>query len=142
MELRQKRGKRILDFFFTGVPAPAGAILGVFPAIVYLQVQNDVALSPVVSILFLILSGSLMVSRIHTFSSKMIKIEQKQIIPAILLISLVVIFLIVEPWYTLSVLVLVYAISIPFGEMRYRKILMLTGETGKKDLANEKTENI
>ena len=139
---KTEKGKTNLRLFFTGVPAPAGAILGVFPAIVYLQIQNDVALSPIVSILFLILSGSLMVSRIHTFSSKMIKIEQKQIIPVILLISLVVIFLIVEPWYTLSVLVLMYAISIPFGEMRYRKILVLNGEAVKKDLANEKTENI
>lgn len=139
---KTEKSKNNLKLFFTGVPAPAGAVLGVFPAIVYLQVQNNIILSPIVSILFLVLSGSLMVSKIHTFSSKMIKIEQKQIIPAMLLTSLVIIFLIVEPWLTLSVLVIMYSVSIPFGEMRYRKVSVSNNELVKKDITDEKTGNI
>lgn len=120
-----------LKVFFTGIPAPAGAILGILPIIMFLQIGFYSAISPFVCGLFLVTSGTLMVSKIHTLSSKMIKFAPKYMPFALLITSTVVIFLIVEPWLTLLILAVGYIFSIPYGEVAYKKAESLV--KSKKD---------
>ncbi|MDR2157928.1 MAG: CDP-diacylglycerol--serine O-phosphatidyltransferase [Holosporaceae bacterium] len=105
--------------FFKGVPAPAGAILSLFPMILFFQTDNYSFLNPVFISICLLVSGSLMISRIRTFSSKMIEISNGSTPIALLVISSLVICLITEIWMTLSVLVTAYLLSIPYGIYEY-----------------------
>lgn len=118
---RENKIPHELKVFFTGIPAPAGAIIGILPVILFLQTGISCVISPIICGLCLLISGSLMVSRIHTFSSKMIKFKSKYAPFALLALSIIVIFLIVEPWMSILLLTLGYVILIPFGEISFRK---------------------
>ena len=107
--------------YFTGVPAPAGAILALFPLILYFETGKECFLHPIFDAIFLIASGILMISTLKTFSSKMIEIKNGLMSPELLCISLVVILLITELWLTLSVMIFAYIISLPYGAKAYAK---------------------
>lgn len=108
-----------LKVFFTGVPAPAGAVICTLPLIYILQFHAS--LSPYVCIAAEFIAGTLMVSKVHTFSSKMIKFDQKYFVLTLLTILVIVMSLMVETWLTVFCLSLLYLILIPFGEREYRK---------------------
>lgn len=118
---RENKTPHELKVFFTGIPAPAGAIIGILPVILFLQTEISFFISPIVCGLCLLISGSLMVSRIHTFSSKMIKFKSKYAPFALLILSTIVIFLIVEPWMSVLILTFGYVILIPFGEICFKR---------------------
>ncbi|MDR1982964.1 MAG: CDP-diacylglycerol--serine O-phosphatidyltransferase [Holosporaceae bacterium] len=105
--------------YFKGVPAPAGAILAVFPMILFFQTDNYVFLNPLCVSCGLLISGGLMISCLRTFSSKIIEIDNGSAPVALLCISFLVIFLITDIWLTLAVLVTLYLFSIPLGIYRY-----------------------
>ena len=56
--------------YFTGVPAPAGAFLGLLPLAFVLEFGNAARLPPVVYALWMVLVGGLMVSRMPTLALK------------------------------------------------------------------------
>ena len=107
--------------YFTGVPAPAGAILALFPLILFFTTDKACFLNVWFVAFCLIASGALMISTLKTFSSKMIEISGNSVLPALLAVSFLVICLITELWLTLSVLVLAYLIAVPFGPIEYAK---------------------
>lgn len=107
--------------YFTGVPAPAGAILALFPLILFFTTGKPCFLNVGFVAFCLIASGALMISTLKTFSSKMIEINNNSALPALLVVSFMVICLITELWLTLSVLVMAYLVSIPFGPIEYAK---------------------
>jgi len=108
--------------YFEGVPAPLGAILALFPMILFFQTKNEIFLRPSFVSVYLISSGILMISTIRTFSSKMIAINNKSAPMALLIIASFVIFLITEVWLTLITLIIAYLIFIPFGGYEYSKL--------------------
>ena len=55
----------------------------------------------------------MMVSRVPTFSIKRIKVPPDQVVPVLVGAMLVVVFLVTEPWATLSFLGLAYLLSLP-----------------------------
>lgn len=108
--------------YFTGVPAPAGAILALFPLILFFATDRVCFLNVWFVAFCLLASGALMISTLKTFSSKMVEINSNSALLSLLVISFLVICLITELWMTLSVLVLVYLVSIPFGPIEYAKL--------------------
>jgi CDP-diacylglycerol--serine O-phosphatidyltransferase len=119
--------------YFTGVPAPAGAILALFPMILSFSTGSQLFLNPVFVSICLIMSGILMISTLKNFSSKMIEIKNGLASPELLTISLLIICLITKLWITLTILILVYILLIPYGTYRYEK----TKQTESQKTATE-----
>ncbi len=109
--------------YFTGIPAPTGAILALFPMILFFETENYFFLTPPVVSVSLFLSGLLMVSTLKTISSKMLEIDRTNAWLAFTGMALIIICLTTTLWLTLSVLITIYIISIPAGTYMYTQAL-------------------
>lgn len=112
--------------FFSGVPAPAGAGLALLPLIVWMQFPynffTEVSFaSPLVGLWTIFVAG-LMVSRIPTFSTKMIHLPAKMGMPVLAFAVLMIAALVHAPWQTLTIMALLYMISIPFAVRKFRAL--------------------
>ncbi|MDR0677602.1 MAG: CDP-diacylglycerol--serine O-phosphatidyltransferase [Holosporaceae bacterium] len=107
--------------YFTGIPAPAGALLSLFPIVLFLETDNCVFLHPKFVFCCLLFSGLLMISSFKTFSSKMLEINDKSVSISLIVISFLVICLITELWLTLSTLIAIYLLVIPYSMYEYAK---------------------
>lgn len=108
--------------FFTGVPAPAAAYLGLLPLIFQQYCAVDSLDKPIVYGAFLILSGSLMVSRLPTYSLKKITIPYKLVLPLMLVVVLTLIAVYSQPWLTLCAIGVIYILLMPFSFKSYKKL--------------------
>lgn len=108
--------------YFVGVPAPAGALLVLLPA--YL-VFNGVEPTPVFAysaMVFTVLIGILMVSRLPVWSAKTGKrIPTEAFLPMILGVLLYVLMLVNYTWPTLAVSALAYLLFLPFSARAYSR---------------------
>ncbi len=107
--------------FFTGVPAPGAAGLALLPMAISFNVGDEVFRSPILVTLTLLVVALLMVSRIPTYSSKRIKIDRSHAVWVLLAVGALGAFLFSTPWITLSVLGLLYFISIPVAAISFRR---------------------
>ncbi len=107
--------------FFTGVPAPAGALLALIPLVVSFEVEAGWVRHPIVIGAVLVTIGGLMVSRLPTFSFKKGRVPRHMVLPGLLGVALVMGLLATSPWIALSLLGLAYASLIPFSVMAYRR---------------------
>jgi CDP-diacylglycerol--serine O-phosphatidyltransferase len=110
--------------FFVGVPVPAGAILLLLP--LYLEglgLPKSWMFLPVIGVYSLAIA-SLMVSRIRTFSGKLIgrRIERDFIAPVIGLGVIMVATLVTYPYLSVTLGCLVYLALIPVGMRRYQEL--------------------
>ncbi len=110
--------------FFTGVPAPAGAMLVLFP--LYL-VQLGVVETLWVDLLaafYVICVGMLMVSNLPTYSGKSLgkHIPRTLALPMIMAIVVVIAILLSYPWQTLSMAAFAYLVSLPWGYRYYHQL--------------------
>jgi CDP-diacylglycerol--serine O-phosphatidyltransferase len=105
--------------FFTGMPAPAGAIVVLLP--IYLSFLGVPKL-PVLTLLFTLAIALLMVSRLPVFSGKKwgARVPREMVLPIFVVVVLFVGLLIGYTWEVLTVGVLVYLGLLPFGWMSYR----------------------
>ena len=108
--------------FFTGVPAPAGAMLVLLPMILSFQFGEDFFAQPIVTGFFLLGVALLTVSRVPTFSGKKIRIPPIYVLPLMLIVGLVMAFMVTAPWTTLSLCLLLYLLSIPFSIRAFRRL--------------------
>lgn len=107
--------------FFVGIPSPAGGLLALLPLMISVQYE-DIYLSPWLVGAHVLVIGMLMVSRIPTFAAKNIRIKPDYLIPVMILCAFLVVALLIDPWFMLIVLGVVYLITIPFSVMRFRKL--------------------
>ncbi len=107
--------------FFTGVPAPAGALLALMPLMVSFEIEAAWPRHSIVVGLGLIAVGGLMVSRLPTYSFKKGRIPRHLVLPALLAAALVMGVLASAPWIALSLIGLGYMCLIPFSVMAYRR---------------------
>nr|WP_082735614.1 CDP-diacylglycerol--serine O-phosphatidyltransferase [Pseudovibrio stylochi] len=115
--------------FFTGVPAPAGAIIVLLPLYMEqlgLPHYNDAA--PLVAI-YTVFSGLLMVSQLPTYSGKQMgtRIKRQLVMPIIVVLVALVGLLISYPFQFLTVITIAYLISIPFSWRSYKKLCKKDG---------------
>jgi CDP-diacylglycerol--serine O-phosphatidyltransferase len=110
--------------YFTGVPAPAGAIIALLP--VYLDLLGIFEVRagwPIYFVLaYALLVGVLMVSTIPTYSGKLLgeRISREWVMPMFVLAGAVVALLVTYPFATLSIGTLLYLAMIPVSVSRYR----------------------
>jgi CDP-diacylglycerol---serine O-phosphatidyltransferase len=109
--------------FFTGIPAPAGALLALTPFYFqFLGFYSDAHDYAKYIAAFLVLIAILMVSRVPTFSGKtMTRIPREAFLPVLAGAALALLFLISYPWESLAVLAMVYLLLIPVSVASYRK---------------------
>lgn len=108
-----------LKTFFTGVPAPAGALLALTPIILDFEISTafgiNVRSHTVLIDLYMVVVGLMLPSHIPTFSFKNINIKPEYLAPLMIFFSLIMICMIIYPWYLLPLLVVIYICSIPLS---------------------------
>jgi len=117
--------------FFTGVPAPAGAICVLLP--MYLVLVGLPQLPAAIIAIYTLGIAFLMVSRLPVFSGKMIgaSVSPDIVVPLVVFVVLFIAILISYPWHVLSVGSLLYLICLPFGWMSYRRHELQAAEAAK-----------
>jgi len=107
--------------FFTGVPAPLGAITVLLP--VYLSFLGVPMPPAMLTALFTLLIGFLMVSRLPVFSGKAVKmrVPPEMVLPVVVAVVLFIALLISYPWHILSSVSVVYLLSLPLGWKSFRQ---------------------
>jgi CDP-diacylglycerol--serine O-phosphatidyltransferase len=106
--------------FFTGVPAPAGAITVLLP--VYLAFLGLPRPPAVLTALYTLLIAFLMVSRLPVFSGKTIRLRvpPEMVLPVFVSVIFFIALLIGYPWHILSACTVLYLLSLPAGWKSYR----------------------
>jgi CDP-diacylglycerol--serine O-phosphatidyltransferase len=106
--------------FFTGVPAPAGAITVLLP--IYLAFLGMPTPPAVLTALYTLLIAFLMVSRLPVFSGKTIgrRVPPEMVLPVFVSVVFFIALLIGYPWYMLSACSVLYLLSLPAGWKSYR----------------------
>lgn len=107
--------------YFTGVPAPAGALLALMPLMLSFEIEAAWPRHAAVVGIVLVAVGGLMVSRLPTFSFKKGRIPRHLVLPAMLAAALVMGVLASAPWIALSLIGFCYMCLIPFSLMAYRR---------------------
>jgi len=109
--------------YFTGIPAPAGALLALTPFYYqFLGFYADAHDHAKFIAGFVVVIAFLMVSRVPTFSGKTVtRIPREAFLPILAASALAVLFLISFPWETLAILAAVYLLMIPISIISYRK---------------------
>ena len=115
--------------FFTGVPAPAGAGLALFPLFVGLEAHklelpwlSAFAHYPGIAAAVLIAVAFLSVSTIPLWSFKNFKVPAQYVLPLLLGIGAFVAVLVADPWAALAAAGLIYAVMIPFSLRSHRRL--------------------
>jgi CDP-diacylglycerol---serine O-phosphatidyltransferase len=121
--------------FFVGVPAPAGAGLSLMPVFATLEFGSGFFDTPVFTGIVTVAVAGLMVSRLPTYSTKRARVPHTLVVPTLLGVGFMAALLVSMPWLTLIVLGLLYAGSIPFSVMSYRRLERLRGEPAVEDVS-------
>ncbi len=103
--------------YFTGVPIPAGAFLGLIPIVLHSEIYRRFGImldKHLISLFFMIIPGILMVSTIPTLSTKKMHITKEKLVPLLVVIGLVTAFIISNTWMTYLVLGITYLMTVPF----------------------------
>ena len=106
--------------FFTGVPAPAGASLGLLPLAFVLEFGNAAQVPAPIYAVWMMLVGGLMVSRLPTFALKGLRVTPIWVAPIFVVTVVVIAGLVTNTWLTLSGLGTLYALALPMGWLSYR----------------------
>src|SRR5690242_13342335 len=106
--------------FFTGVPAPAGAITVLLP--IYLAFLGLPRPPAVLTALYTLLIAFLMVSRLPVFSGKTtrMRVPPELVLPVFVAVVFFVALLVVYPWQILAVGSILYLLGLPWGWRSYR----------------------
>jgi CDP-diacylglycerol---serine O-phosphatidyltransferase len=106
--------------YFTGVPAPAGAIAVLLP--IYLAFLGLPQPPAILTAAYTLVIGFLMVSRLPVFSGKTVRmrVPPEMVLPVFVSVVLFIALLIGYPWHILSAVTVLYLLSLPIGWKSYR----------------------
>jgi CDP-diacylglycerol---serine O-phosphatidyltransferase len=109
--------------YFTGMPAPAGAMLAMLPFYLGFLGFIDEGHSHVRTIaIFVVVIAVLMVSRVPTFSGKTVtRVPRNLFLPLLAGLALAVVYLISFPWESLAIISFIYLCLIPVSVLSYRR---------------------
>jgi CDP-diacylglycerol--serine O-phosphatidyltransferase len=108
--------------FFTGMPAPGGAIAVMLPIYVHFLGMPRFAFIAPVTLLYTLAIALLMVSRLPVFSGKRVgkRVAPEMVLPVFVFVILFFALLVSYPWPVLTLGTLAYLASLPFGWLAYR----------------------
>lgn len=115
--------------FFTGIPAPAGAGIVLFPLFLGLEAKSleadwlmAVARNPVFCAVVLIGAALLSISTLPVWSFKNFKVPSAYVLPLLLGTGLFVALLVTDPWAALAMGGLIYLGMLPFSVRSFRRL--------------------
>ncbi len=115
--------------FFTGVPAPAGAGLALFPLFLGLEARAlgwhwllAASQFPPFCALVLIGTALLLVSTLPVWSFKNFKVPAEYVLPLLLGTGLFVALLVADPWAALAAAGMIYLGMLPFSARSFRRL--------------------
>ena len=123
------RSEQVSDLdqkYFVGIPAPAGAIVALFPLILFFETENFTIVQPFFIAFFLMFAGCMMISTVRTFSSKIVEVSNTNSWITLAIIAFVIICFATRLWMTLSVSIVFYLVTIPYGIYQYSETLKVT----------------
>lgn len=125
------------NYFFMGVPAPAGAGLAILPLILWLASakQIDFFREPAFVAFFLVFSGVMMASKIPTICLKHLHLPESVMLSLRIVVLFLMASLLAFPWGTLGLVGVLYLVSIPVGIHYFLKLKQgasLAAVTSKK----------
>lgn len=110
--------------FFTGVPAPAGALLALLP--LYIESSGWVLPPAVLSVIvvYTVAVAVLMVSKLPTYSGKKLgaRVRRDFVLPLFVAFVALVGLLVSYTYEMLTLLTVVYLLTLPFGWRYYRRL--------------------
>ena len=108
--------------FFTGVPAPAGAIVVLLP--IYLNLLGAPKM-PILTLFYTLAIAFLMVSTLPVFSGKKVgtRVPPEMVLPAFVAVVLFVALLVSYPWEVLSAGTIAYIAALPLGWLSYQNFV-------------------
>lgn len=113
--------------FFTGVPAPAGAIIVLLP--IYVNLLGMPRLTALACI-YTLAVAFLLVSTLPVLSGKKLgtRVAPNMVLPVFLVVVLFAAMLVSYPWYLLTAGSVLYIASLPFGWLSYRQYMRKDAE--------------
>jgi CDP-diacylglycerol--serine O-phosphatidyltransferase len=115
--------------FFTGVPAPAGAGLALFPIFLGLEANTQgleslaaVTHHPLFTAPILVGTAALLVSSLPVWSFKNFKVPAEYVLPLLLGTGLFVALLFADPWAALAAAGVIYAAMLPLSVRSFRRL--------------------
>ena len=121
-----KEESKLAKQFFTGVPAPCGALLALMPMIIDFDISSyfDINLKsiPFFMQIYMPIIGFLLASRLPTFAAKNIHIKPEYLSLSMILSAIVIINFIIYPWQALPIFALIYLLSIPICVIYSKRI--------------------
>ena len=126
--------------FFTGVPAPGGALLALLPLLVSQDFGDGFFRHPAVTGLWIVAMALLMVSQVPTYSLKQLRVPQRMVLPMLVLIGLLAAGLAGAPWLTLLVISFIYLGSFPFSVLAFRKLRREAEAAAKESASTDNGE--
>jgi CDP-diacylglycerol--serine O-phosphatidyltransferase len=110
--------------FFTGIPAPAGALTALLPVYLHLVGIPIPAGASILEAVYVLFIAFMMVSRIPTYAGKTLgsRVPREWVIPLLLAVALFVALLLSYTFQVLLAITLVYLAMIPWGVSRYRSL--------------------
>lgn len=107
--------------YFTGVPAPAGAVTALLP--VYLAFLGVAQPPATLTAAYTLLIAFLMVSRLPVFSGKTwrMRVPPEMVLPVFVSVIFFIAILVSYPWYVLSIGSVLYLLSLPLGWKSYKE---------------------
>ena len=107
--------------FFKGVPMPVAGILLLLPIMIEIQTYEILLFK--ISIqwipIYVVIVSLLMASRIRTFSVKHLSISHENIYLVLLSLGICMLGFVIDTWFTLSLLSILYIMSIPISAIYY-----------------------
>lgn len=104
--------------FFTGVPAPSGAILVLIPMILDFEITTAIQEFSIRNYtlcinLYIVIIALSLASRFPTISLKNIHIKPEYLSLSMIISAIIIIVAVIYPWYSLPVAAIIYILSIP-----------------------------
>jgi CDP-diacylglycerol--serine O-phosphatidyltransferase len=107
--------------YFTGMPAPAGAVVVLLPLYLDNLGLFEVRTWPWLNAVYVLAAAFLLVSTVPTFSGKLLgeRISRDYVLPIFVGAAALVALLLTYPYGTLTVLTLLYLAAIPLSYRRF-----------------------
>ena len=115
--------------FLTGVPAPVGAGLAFLPFYLWMATGWPEFREPLMVAAWMALIAFLMISNIATLSWKALRPRRNVRLEVIALVGLLFAALLLEPWWSLAAICLIYLVLMPWAYLRYARVKRQRGVT-------------
>ena len=108
--------------YSVGVPAPAGAVLGLLPLMASFSLEIHLQDFPLLFAFSLLGSGFLMISHIPTYVLKNTRVPHRFVRLLLMAVAVFMAALFSVPWWTLSLGSIIYLLSIPVSFVSYGRL--------------------